>query len=62
MLSRNRETRPTHHGYKLQRVELTNHEGQVTNIEVVFSDEDVVTAPLTGNAHGIGAFRCTRLP
>jgi len=43
-------------------VRLTSHEGNVQETAVVFADQDVVTAPLTGQAAGLGQFRCTRMP
>ena len=43
-------------------VALTSHEGKTSNIDVVFSEEVIITAPLTGEADGLGVFRCTRVP
>ena len=43
-------------------VALTSHEGKTSNIDVVFSEEAIITAPLTGEANGLGVFRCTRMP
>jgi len=43
-------------------IRLTSHEGKVQETSIVFADQDVVTAPLTGQAAGLGEFRCIRVP
>jgi hypothetical protein len=43
-------------------IRMTDQAGRVLDTAIVFADTDVVSVPLTGEAAGVGEFRCTRLP
>lgn len=43
-------------------IRMTNHAGKIQETSIVFADQHVVSAPLTGQAAGLGEFRCTRMP
>jgi hypothetical protein len=43
-------------------IRMTDQAGKVQETALVFADTDVVSVPLTGEAAGIGEFRCTRAP
>jgi hypothetical protein len=41
-------------------IRMTSHSGKVQETSIVFADQAVISAPLTGQAAGLGEFRCTR--